>query len=320
MSSLAFTRILFASDVHGSDAVWKKFIRGGQFYKANVIVMGGDLTGKAVVTVVANSDGSYHAEFQKQTHDMKSKEDLARFEEIVRRTGSYIYVASKGDLESLAQDKRESERILEEITRARLREWVEYADLNATCPAYVNSGNDDELFVDEEVAKSKKIVLPEDKVVMLDSKHEMVSAGFANITPWNCPRDVNEEEIARRVEKKISMLKDPSNSVFNFHCPPIDSGLDTCVKLDTSVFPPKPMMDGGGLAFFGAGSTAIRTAIEKWQPVLGLHGHIHEAKNVANIGRTVCINPGSEYGEGILRGVLVNLDEKGCKSYQFVSA
>jgi Icc-related predicted phosphoesterase len=148
----------------------------------------------------------------------------------------------------------------------------------------------------------------------------MISAGFANITPWNCPRDLSEEEIARRVEKKISMLTDPSNSVFNFHCPPIDSGLDTCVKLDASVFPPKPMMDGGGLVFFGAGSTAIRTAIEKWQPVLGLHGHIHEAKNVANIGRTVCVNPGSEYGEGILRGVLVNLDEKGCKSYQFISA
>jgi Icc-related predicted phosphoesterase len=258
---LAFTRILFASDVHGSDSVWKKFIRGGQFYKANVVVMGGDLTGKAVVTVTADADGSYHAEFQKQRHDMKSKEELMRFDEVVRRTGSYIYVASKGEMENLAENKAESERILEEITRTRLREWVEYADANATCPVYVNTGNDDELFVDEELAKSKKIVQPEDKVVMVDPKHEMISAGFANITPWNCPRDLTEDEIARRIEKKISMLTDAPNSIFNFHCPPVDSGLDTCVKLDASVFPPKPMMDGGGLVFFGAGSTAIRGAI-----------------------------------------------------------
>jgi len=317
---LAFTRILFVSDVHGSDTVWKKFIQGANFYKANVIVMGGDVTGKAVVSVISNPDGSYQADFQGQAHGMKNKEELARFEEIVRRTGSYIYVASTDELQTLAENKTESDRIFKELTRMRLREWIEYADANATCPIFVNAGNDDESFVDEELAQSKKIVQPEDKVVMLDSKHEMISAGFANITPWKCPRDLTEEDIANRLEKKISMLSDVKNSVFNFHCPPVDSGLDTCVKLDDSVFPPKPMMDGGGLVFFGAGSTAVRGAIEKYQPIAGLHGHIHESRNVAKIGRTVCLNPGSEYGEGILRGALVNLDEKACKSYQFVSA
>jgi len=317
---LAFTRILFVSDVHGSDTVWKKFIQGGKFYKANVIVMGGDVTGKAVVSVIANEDGSYQAEFQGQAHEMRNTAELNRFEEIVRRTGSYLYVASKSELQALADNKMEADRIFQDLTRKRLREWVEYADSNATCPIFVNAGNDDEVFVDEELGKSRKIVQPEDKVVMLDSRHEMISAGFANITPWKCPRDLTEDEIARRLEKKIATLNDVGNAVFNFHCPPVDSGLDTCVKLDDSVFPPKPMMDGGGLVFFGAGSTSVRAAIEKYQPVAGLHGHIHESKNVAKIGRTVCLNPGSEYGEGILRGALINLDEKGCKSYQFVSA
>jgi uncharacterized protein len=183
----------------------------------------------------------------------------------------------------------------------------------------VNAGNDDEAVVDEILAQSRKIIQPEDKVVEIDSTHEMISAGFANLTPWHCPRDLSEDEIERRLESKIRKLRDPHSAIFNFHCPPVASGLDTCVKLDDSFDPPKPMMNGGCLVFFGAGSTSVRVSIEKYQPMLGLHGHIHESKNVARIGQTFCINPGSEYGEGIMRGALVNIDDKGYKSYQFVS-
>ena len=67
------------------------------------------------------------------------------------------------------------------------------------------------------------------------------------------------------------------------------------------------------------GSTAVRSAIEKFQPLLGLHGHIHESKGSIKIGRTLCVNPGSEYSEGVLKGVMMNLDEKGVRSFQFTS-
>ena len=200
-----------------------------------------------------------------------------------------------------------------------MEEWIKFADENATVPVYVNAGNDDESGVDDILAKSKKVIQPEDKIIQIDSKHEMILAGFANITPWHCPRDLTEEEIAKRLEQKISKLNDPRKAIFNFHCPPVDSGLDTCPKLDTSVYPPKPVLEGGGPVLFGAGSTSVRAAIEKYQPMLSLHGHIHESRNVVKIGKTVCINPGSEYGEGVLRGVLVNIDDSGYKSYQFVS-
>ncbi|MGI0081253.1 MAG: metallophosphoesterase family protein, partial [Nitrososphaerales archaeon] len=312
---MAFTRILFATDVHGSDPVWKKFVRGAQHYKADVLIVGGDITGKNVASVSENPDGTYSAGFQDQKHEMKNKEELAHFERIVATTGTYLYVAPPSELDQLAHDKRRADRIFSELIINRLEAWVKYADENATTPIYVNAGNDDELGVDDVLAKSKKIIQPEDKIIQIDSKHEMVSAGFANITPWHCPRDITEEEIERRLEQKISKLGDPSRSIFNFHCPPVDSGLDTCPRLDTSVYPPKPVMDGGGPVLFGAGSTSVRKAIKKYQPMLGLHGHIHESRNVAKIGHTVCINPGSEYGEGVLRGALVNIEDFGYRSY-----
>lgn len=317
---MAITRILFVTDVHGSDPVWKKFIRGAQHYKANVLVLGGDITGKNVVDVTENSNGTFSCEFQGQDHRFNSKDELAHFDELVRQNGAYMYVASAKELEELARNKARADKIFTDLILQRVREWADYADTHATTPVYVNAGNDDAPEIDEILARSRKVILPEDKVVEIDSKHEMISAGFANLTPWHCPRDLSEEEIARRIESKIVKLHDPHSSIFNFHCPPVDSGLDTCVKLDDSYDPPKPMMDGGGLMFFGAGSTSVRAAIEKYQPMIGLHGHIHESKNVARIGKTLCINPGSEYGEGIMRGALVNIDEdKGYKSYQFVS-
>ena len=233
---------------------------------------------------------------------MKNKEELKRFDDVLRTTGTYMYVSSQSELEDLARDKKRSDEIFSQLVLERVKEWTDFADQNVSTPVYVNAGNDDEAGVDEILSKSKKVVLPEDKVIEIGT-HEMISAGVANITPWHCSRDYPEEEIAKMLDTKISQLKNPSRAIFNFHCPPVNSGLDTCPKLDASVYPPKPIMDAGGVVLFGAGSTAVRNAIENNQPMLGLHGHIHESKHVAKIGKTVCINPGSEYGEGVLRGV-----------------
>ena len=316
---MAFTRILFATDVHGSDPVWRKFINGAQHYKANAVIIGGDITGKGVVPVTLNQDGTYSADFQDQKRILKDKDALAKFEEVLRRTGTYMYVGSAGEMEELMNDKAKADRIFDGLILRRVTEWMEFAERNATTPIYVNAGNDDIKEVDEIIKKSSKVTFTEDIVVQIDARHEMISGGFANITPWNCPRDFTEEEIAEKIERKVSMLKDVRSSIFNLHCPPVDSGLDTCPKLDTSVSPPRPMMRAGGLLMYGAGSTSVRAAIEKHQPMLGLHGHIHESRNMTKIGRTVCINPGSEYAEGILKGALVNFDDSGFKSYQFVS-
>jgi Icc-related predicted phosphoesterase len=313
-----FTRIFFATDVHGSDPAWKKFIRGAQRYKADVCIIGGDITGKNVVAVTENPDGTFSAEFQEQNRIMKNREELKRFDDVLRTTGTYMYIAREAELSELSADKKRADEVFSQLVLERVKEWVDFADQNATTPIYVNAGNDDEAGVDEILSKSAKVVVPEDKVIEIGN-HEMISSGVANLTPWHCPRDYPEEEIAQMLETKIAKLKNPHGAIFNFHCPPVNSGLDTCPKLDESVYPPKPIMDGGGIVLFGAGSTAVRKAIEKTQPMLGLHGHIHESKHVSKIGKSTVINPGSEYGEGVLRGVLVNFDDSGYKSYQFVA-
>lgn len=67
-------------------------------------------------------------------------------------------------------------------------------------------------------------------------------------------------------------------------------------------------------------STAVRDALAKYQPMLSLHGHIHESRGEARIGRTLAINPGSEYSEGVLRGAIITLSrKKGVRGYQLVA-
>jgi len=197
--------------------------------------------------------------------------------------------------------------------------WIRLAEErlgNSGVKCFITPGNDDQLVIDSVLRKSNSVFNPEGTVACLDDTHEMISTGYSNITPWKCPRDISEEELATKIESMIYQVKVVDSCVFNFHCPPFDSGLDTAPQIDDSL---RPVMKGGTQMTIPAGSTAVRDAIEKSQPLLGLHGHIHESRAVAKLGRTHCFNPGSEYTEGILRGVLVDLDRKGLKRHIFTS-
>ena len=177
---------------------------------------------------------------------------------------------------------------------------------------YIPGGNDDLREITPILQSSDFVIDPEEKVVNLNSRYEMLSTGWSNPTPWKTPRECSEEELAGKIDEMSRQVKDFKNCIFNIHVPPIDSGLDTAPKLDHNL---KPVVEGGEIAVAPAGSTAVRAAIEKYQPLLGLHGHIHESKGFVSIGRTLCINPGSEYSEGILRGVIVDLEDERVKNF-----
>jgi Icc-related predicted phosphoesterase len=82
----------------------------------------------------------------------------------------------------------------------------------------------------------------------------------------------------------------------------------------------KPVVKGGAVLMESVGSEAVRRVIERHQPMLSLHGHIHESRGAIKIGRTLCVNPGSEYADGTLVGALIELNaRKGIKSYQLTS-
>jgi len=157
---------------------------------------------------------------------------------------------------------------------------------------------------------------PEGQVIELDKHHEMLSSGFGNITPWRCPRDITEEELASKLEKLCATVKNMGNCIFNLHCPPHNTILDVAPKLDETL---KAVTVGGAIMESNVGSTAILDAIKKYQPLMSLHGHIHESRGDCKIGKTVCINPGSEYTQGVLRGVLVVLGKNKIRNYVLTS-
>jgi uncharacterized protein len=144
----------------------------------------------------------------------------------------------------------------------------------------------------------------------------MISTGYGNPTPWQCPRDITEEQLHDRIEAMATQLPDARRAVFNLHVPPYASGLDLCPRLDTSTQPPRPLV--GEQA--PAGSSAVRDALTRFQPLLSLHGRIHESPGVRALGRTTAVNPGSEYGEGILHSAVIDLVDGRVHSAQLLTA
>lgn len=312
-------RIFFTSDVHGSNVCFMKFLNAAKFYRADVLILGGDITGKIIVPIIQRGDGIYHAEFQGSGYDLKTTQEREALEKNIRNSGFYPYLTSPSENESLQSDKQLLDDLFTKIMIDEVRRWISVAEerlkgSNVKC--YISPGNDDRFAIDDVLKSSSAVICSEDEIVWLDDDHEMITSAWSNPTPWHSPREANEERLAEILNKMISRVDKMENCIFNLHCPPYNTPIDMAPELDETLKP--KTSTGGGISMIHVGSTAVRQVIEKYQPLLGIHGHIHEARGFAKIGRTMCINPGSEYGEGILRGAIINLDQKGIKSHQLV--
>ncbi len=319
---MAINKLYFATDLHGSEKCYVKFLNAAKFYKVNTLILGGDITGKVIIPIVKRSDGSFSAHFLDADHVAKSQTEIDQMINSIQINGYYPYVTNQAEAEELIANKQLSDKVFTELMIEQIKRWLKLAEdrLKATgVKVYITGGNDDRFEIEPVLKSSSFVVDAEGEVLEIDANHEMISTGYGNKTPWNCPRDVTEEELAKRIEDMASKVRRMENCIFNIHVPPVNTGIDEAPLLDTSVFPPKPVVKGGQVMKTGAGSRAVREAVERHQPLLGLHGHIHESRGVFKIGRTVCLNPGSEYTEGTLHGVIVAFDEKSVKSHQLVS-
>jgi Icc-related predicted phosphoesterase len=315
------TRLYFATDVHGSERTYKKFLNAGKFYEASVLVMGGDITGKMLVPIIDQGNGNYRATLQGETEQVTTQEELEKLEQRLRTLGFYFKIMQEDEFKHYQNDESAVEELFHEQARLRLIDWIELADtrLSGTgIRCFVTGGNDDDPEVLEVMKKedTETFIACEGEAVMIDDLHTMISVGFSTYTPWDTPREVSDEELGVMIEEMITKVDQPNTSIFNFHDPPKDSTLDTCPKLNWDTDPPTPIVEAGQIVMHGAGSKSVREAIEKYQPLLSLHGHIHESQSVAKIGKTTCINPGSEYGEGVLRGCIVILSGGKIEGYQ----
>ncbi len=317
---MAITRIFYTTDLHGSERVFIKFLNAAKMYNAHVVIMGGDMTGKMIVPIVKVDENTFRSKLLGTEVIAKDKVEVQKLEDNIRFNGFYPYYTNSAEMEALNKDQTKVDALFNQLMAETLKRWIQFAeqrlkDLKAKI--YMTPGNDDSFAIDDVLNSSNAIVNPEGKVVMIDEHHEMISSGYSNPTPWNSPRESSEQELGSKIEAMASQVKDMKRCIFNFHCPPYNSGIDVAPRIGKDL---KPVVSPGtGVEMIAVGSTAVRSAIEKYQPMMGLHGHIHEARGEAKIGKTVCYNPGSEYGEGILRGIVVNIDEKGIKSRLFVS-
>ncbi len=306
------TTIFFATDIHGSDICWSKFLNAGKFYGADQLVLGGDMTGKAVIPFIHQGGQNYRVTLLEQVFNITNEDELTDMKKKVRSRGYYPYMTTPDEIAELEKDPDKISSIfLQEVLKV-VQQWMDLADkklADTDMKVYCSPGNDDMDEVDEIIKSSKRVLLVEGKISSLDG-HEMIASGWSNITPWATHREEDEDQLAARYEAMISQLKDPHNSIFNIHVPPFKSGLDEAPELDKDL---RPVLAGNSM--IPVGSKALRTAIEKVQPLLSLHGHIHEGRGATRIGKTLCINPGSMYEQGTLLGTLVNLGKNKIENY-----
>jgi len=318
------TRLFYATDLHGSERTYRKFINAGKFYGVNVIVMGGDITGKLMIPIIKEANGHYRATLQGRVEQLTTQEELDGLMARLGTLGFYYKIMEEDEFHALHADPKSIDKLFNELARQRLVNWVDLAEerLNGTgIKCFVTGGNDDDPEVLEAIKRegTKSFFACENEMMMVDDDHSMISVGFSTPTPWKTPREISDEQVGAMIEEMATKVPDMKKAIFNFHDPPKDSTLDTCPQLDWSKDPPEQIIQAGQPVMYGAGSQSVRDAIEKYKPMLGLHGHIHESQSVAKIGRTTCINPGSEYGEGVLRGCLVTFVDGEIQGYQMTS-
>ena len=312
------TRVFFTTDVHGSTVVFKKFINSAKFYEAQVIILGGDMVGKMIVPLVEQANHSFRANYLGKVYDVSAGDEVKQLELTLENSGLYPVHVSPEEVKAFGEDKSLVEKRFSQLATERVAAWLQIADerLRGTgIKCFVQPGNDDPYEIDQVFGRSECVTNVDQTLTMLDDDHEMISIGAANQTPWQCPRDLPEEELTRRIEAVAGKLKNPSTAVFNLHVPPYDTNLDIAPELDANLTPKLSL--SGGFKTIPVGSKAVRAAIEKYQPLVGLHGHIHESRSAQKLGKTMCINPGSEYGEGVLRGVIIDLSKQKLESYTF---
>ena len=311
-------RLFYATDVHGSDRCFTKFVNAAAFYSADAVVLGGDIAGKAIVPLLA-VDGRYRGRFLGDEVTVESGSALEELEGKIANTGYYAWRCTPEEEREIAADPEKRDALFVRLIVERVERWTALAAERLQprgIPCYVNAGNDDPPEVDAVLEQAEWVTFLEGRAVELPDGTQVASCGYANMTPWHCPRDVEEDELARRLADVIAQLDDPGRAVFNFHCPPYDTGIDSGPLLGDDF---RVTAGAGGIEMVPVGSKACRQAIEEHQPLLGLHGHLHESRGTYKLGRTLCVNPGSEYNEGVLRGALIRIERGRLKSHQFTA-
>ena len=310
-------RLFYVSDLHGSDLCFRKFLNAAAFYRVQALVLGGDLTGKAVVPIISRGT-FWDAEFLGERHKLVTEEEVAKLNEQIRFNGFYPWIADPEQVTRMSSDDAYAGVVFEQLMRESVQRWMDLADerLEGKDVAFCAiAGNDDELYIDDILRASEVTQFNDDAVVDLGTAL-IVGSSYSNPTPWDSPRELPEDTLYERLRATFDTIDRKRPLIVNLHAPPHASGLDDAPELTSDL---SLKLVGGQPSIVPVGSTAVRRIIEEVQPILGLHGHIHESRAVAKVGETLVVNPGSRYNEGVLDGVIVTLEDGRVTDYQLVT-
>ncbi len=316
---MADRKIYFATDIHGSEVCLRKFLNAARFYGCDTLIMGGDITGKMIIPIVDRGQGVHTATLYGRSMEVTGDE-LGKLRKTIADAGFYAYDTTPDEMSHFRASPDAVTSLFSRLMNETLSRWLQLAEdrlAGTGVQCFFAPGNDDPLFVDDILRSSATVINPEEGEVDLGDGLTMISVGYSNKTPWDSPRELPESELAGYISARADALGSFDRVIFNFHVPPQETPIDQAPLLDAEF---RPVMKGGMPVIAGVGSTAVRDALAKYQPMLSLHGHIHESRGEARIGRTLAINPGSEYSEGILRGAIITLSrKKGVRGYQLVA-
>jgi len=311
-------KLFYASDIHGSEKCFLKFINAGKFYKANALVLGGDVCGKMVVPLIEGG-GRWTARFLGREFTATNTAECAEIEKNIRMNGFYPVILTPDEYVHFQEDEGARLAMIDRVVLAATKRWIGIAEerLRGTgIRCFINAGNDDDGYIDDALRQSDVVENHDGGITDLTDEVQMAVCGYSNTTPFDSPREMAEPQLEAHIESIVTQLKSPRDAVFTLHVPPYNTGIDAAPLLENG----QVVTRGGQTVMTAVGSTAVRSVIERHQPMVALHGHIHESRGTKQIGRTLCINPGSEYSEGVLRGALVTF--KGAKliGHQLVQA
>jgi Icc-related predicted phosphoesterase len=308
-SANAEVKLFFASDLHGSNVCFKKFVNSAKFYGADVLVLGGDLTGKAVIPIAEQEDGTFAAFQHGEPVRLKDKAELDEFVKRQGNMGFYPAVMTEAEYQRLKADPEAQAALFKTLVLERVREWADLATeklKGCEIPFVAIPGNDDFEEIDEILTQAPRIEFHEMQVCEFKGGYQMLCCGGSTPTPWDTEREYTEEQYVARFAELLPQISDMNRCIFNVHVPPFGTVLDSCPKLDSNL---QVVYEMGLPVQVHAGCKTLVEVIKQHQPLLGLHGHVHEGRAKINIGSTVCVNPGSVYPEGILQGAMIVLSD-----------
>jgi len=321
-SKKKFKRLFLAADLHGSELVFRKFLSTADFYEADALLIAGDITAKTIAPIIQDRAGKYRTKFSGKIWDGLSETELKPIEQAIADSGQYPARLSEDEYDAIRTEPGRIDALFTQMMISQMQRWVDMAEKHLAprgIPMFWIGGNDDKPEALAQIRSTSHVRYIDESVVRFDDDHEILGFGWTNPSPWNTPRELTEDKIAPRLNQLLKQVRDPEHAIYMMHAPPYGTGLDIAPKLDSSFDPPRPVTQGGQEILIPVGVTSFRDAIKETQPLLTLHGHIHETRNSAKIGRTLAIDPGSEYSAGSLRGAIINLEPKRVLSFQFTT-